>query len=207
MKNKALKMIAMILILATLNTLLVLGCWPYFSSEELIEKSEVILIGRLNGNISEEQVKYESTIEIWITKWEIEVEQVIKGNVEESSINIVTTGAENKGITLSTSYRLDTTQEYVLLFLISYGEDYQPITPQGVKYITVGDKDNREDLYKRYNIFPEELQEELEDYILENEIAFDLDKEEEDKEDNKLLYGVTSVSLIGSYLLIKKRKK
>ena len=196
-----------LIVVATFNSIVVYGCWPYFSSEELVEKSEVILIGRLNGNFFEEQVNYESTIDIWITKWEIEVEQVIKGNVEESQINIVTSGAENKGITLSTSYRLDTTQDYVLLFLISYGEDYQPITPQGVKYITVGDQGNREDLFKKYNIFPEVLQEGLMEYILENEITFDFDKEVEDKEDNKLLYGVTSVSLIGTYVLIKKRKK
>lgn len=110
------------------------ACWVYLTVEELVEKSDVILIGEvvnpLSGSIKTESVNY--------NKWKVQVHYYVKGDINDSEIIV---GTPDKNTSLH--YNLNANGNQVLLFLKKDGNYYLPHSPQAVVGITF-DKDKIE---------------------------------------------------------------
>lgn len=99
------------------------ACWVYLTVEELVEKSDVILVGEVEGphkgSIKTEGVNY--------NKWKVKVHYYVKGDINDSEI-IVGTPDEYTSL----HYDLNANGNQVLLFLKKDGNYYIPHSPQAV---------------------------------------------------------------------------
>ncbi|WP_425807444.1 hypothetical protein ACHOLT_09190 [Desulfitobacterium sp. Sab5] len=130
--------------------------WAGLSTEELILKSDVILIGEIVGLVGEEKTQ---SMPSWVTHWKVKVHYYLKGNQESEEFIVSTPGAENKGVTTSIDYRLDQWGKTVLLFLHQREGIVEPISPQGVVILEKtefipeqGEKVNGQTILKEFTI-------------------------------------------------------
>jgi len=105
------------------------ACWAQLTPEDLVNGSEVILLGEIKEKLGKVEV-VEKFQEIG---WLVKVDYLIKGEVKEHEI-IVTTPTEE----ISTHYILGETGDKILLFINQWEglEQYQPMSPQGVVHVT-----------------------------------------------------------------------
>ncbi|KJS21373.1 MAG: hypothetical protein VR72_10720 [Clostridiaceae bacterium BRH_c20a] len=111
-------------------TNIVCASWIKLSPKDLIEKSDIILVGEIIGPVGEE--RYEDSPELWATNWRVKVDYYLKGDKYLSEFIVKTPGADNKPIMTSTDFKLDSWGNTVLLFLYQRDESYEPLTPQGI---------------------------------------------------------------------------
>lgn len=164
-------LIVIVLLIAFISVLPAEACWIALSAEELVEQSDLIVIGEIKGIIGTEQVKG-----AW-TCWHVEAQYFLKGSLDSPELIVATPGseAEHKQPVISAQYRLDTWGNTVLLFLM-IGDGYlQPLTPQGVVALKqneslIHNNLTGEHLVQRYNIddekTSEEMKKEIENYIM-----------------------------------------
>ncbi|MBB6214458.1 hypothetical protein HNQ80_000538 [Anaerosolibacter carboniphilus] len=103
------------------------ACWAYLTVDELVEQSDVILIGeiveRLEGSIKKEDMHY--------AKWRVKAYYYIKGEMNDSEMIV---GTPNGGTSID--YDLNANGNQVLLFLKKDGIHYFPHSPQAMVGIT-----------------------------------------------------------------------
>ncbi|TYQ15840.1 UNVERIFIED_CONTAM: hypothetical protein Cloal_2330 [Acetivibrio alkalicellulosi] len=105
------------------------SCWMYLEIEELEEYSDLIVIGKYNGNMRE----YVDSNGVGYSYWTIDLDHVLKGDGYKS-IEVVTGGSSKATTMVSTDYRLiDMASQYMLLYLAESEEGtFGPITPFGI---------------------------------------------------------------------------
>ena len=122
------RLTALIVLLITISMVIpqiAMACWIKLSPEELIEKSDVILIGDIIDQVDEDENK-------WVTYWNVKVYYYLKGDQKSGEFIVGTPGVKNKSKIISTDYRLDQWGNTVLLFLRKKDNYYEPMTAQGV---------------------------------------------------------------------------
>lgn len=151
--------------------------WVGLSTEELIQKSDVILIGEIMGQVGEEKRSSQGLPAAWVTYWKVKVYYYLKGNQETEEFIVTTPGAENKSIQSSIDYRLDQWGKTVLLFLHQREGIFEPISPQGVVALETkeythkqGDQINGQTILKEFAITNPQINDRsiLEKYITDN---------------------------------------
>lgn len=151
-----------------------MACWIKLSPEDLIKKSDVILIGDIIGQVDEDENK-------WVTYWNVKVYYYLKGEQKSGEFTVGTPGVKNKSKIISTDYRLDQWGNTVLLFLRKKDDCYEPITPQGVVNLKkneysrkTGAPLNGQVVLKEFDIadkkIASEKRSELEKFILNNKL-------------------------------------
>lgn len=175
-------LLAMVLLTVSFPVCPAEACWVGFSTEELVEQSDLIVLGDIKGISGTEKV--EGT---WKTYWEVEVQYFLKGDADSSLLIVATPGAKNKQPLVSTHYHLNEWGDTVLLFLAKRKAYFEPLSPQGVVALSPIDPPlqgivapnlsnsppqnqlSGEYLMKKYNIvdekMPEEDKKELENYV------------------------------------------
>jgi hypothetical protein len=132
MKLKGITLIFAILIIVTSVTSLAVASWVKFTVNDLVQKSDVILLGKIVGPVGESK-GVANGIDGWVTYWRVEVFYYLKGDQETKDFFVVTPGAKNKNTGTSNDYRLDEWgSNLVMLFLNKSGDTYVPMSPQGI---------------------------------------------------------------------------
>lgn len=175
-KNMAILLVGLFLLGSVLaNT--ANASWAGLSTEELIQKSDVILIGEIMGQVGEEKRSSQGLPAAWVTYWKVKVYYYLKGNQETEELIVTTPGAENKSIQSSVDYRLDQWGKTVLLFLHQREGILEPISPQGVVTLETkeythkqGDQINGQTILKEFAITNPQINDRstLEKYITDN---------------------------------------
>ncbi|SDI45931.1 hypothetical protein [Desulfosporosinus hippei] len=121
-------------ILLMLNTFLgtVSASWVSFTPQQLVQDSDVILIGEISGPTGEKLGILERFRTSGYTHWKVNVRYYLKGDKESHEFIVATPGAQSSSVKSSIDYRLDEWGKTVLLFLRKSEDNYQPITPKGV---------------------------------------------------------------------------
>lgn len=119
--------------------------WVAFSTDEIIEKSDVILIGEIVGPVGEEKRAIQGLSDYWVTHWKVKVYYYLKGNQDTEEFTVTTPGAENKWIQSSLDYRIDQFGKTVLLFLHEQEGIFVPLSPQGVVVMEKSDYSPKQD--------------------------------------------------------------
>ncbi|MDP4127782.1 MAG: hypothetical protein Q8912_12680, partial [Bacillota bacterium] len=121
--------IVLFILFGTTNSL---GSWVGFNVSDLVQKSDVILLGNIDGPVGESKGVADG-ITGWVTYWRIEATYYLKGDQRTKDVYVVTPGAKNKNVRSSNDYSLDEWgSSSVLLFLRKDGDSYVPLSPQGV---------------------------------------------------------------------------
>lgn len=128
MKLRQFVLFIAILLLITSISSSVFASWVGFTPQQLIENSEVILIGEITGPVDEKMGIRNSGL----TLWKVNVRYYLKGNYVSKEFVVATPGAESSLAKSSIDYRLDEWGNTVLLFLRKSEKFYQPLTPKGV---------------------------------------------------------------------------
>lgn len=175
-------LLAIVLLAAFFPVFSAEACWAGVSTEELVEQSDLIVIGDIKGISGMEKAGG-----MWETRWEVEVQYFLKGDADSSLLIVATPGAKNKQPLVSTHYHLNEWGDTVLLFLAKRKVYSEPLSPQGVVALSPIDPPSHgavalnpndpppqnqlsgEYLMKKYNIIdektPGEDKKELENYI------------------------------------------
>lgn len=155
-----------------------IACWVGFSTEELIQKSDVILIGEIVGPVGEEKKTSQGLPPAWVTYWKVKVHYYLKGNQESEEFIVTTPGAENKSLISSIDHPLDQWGKTVLLFLHQRDGIFEPLSPQGVVVLEIkdythkqGEQVNGQTVLKEYAIVNLQINNRaiLEKYITDND--------------------------------------
>ncbi|MDO9534988.1 MAG: hypothetical protein Q7J85_06575 [Bacillota bacterium] len=163
-------LIGIILLSALFSAFPVEACWIGFSTEELVERADLIVIGEIKSISGTEKAG-----SIWMTNWEVEVQYSLKGDPDNSLLIVTTPGAQNKQTIMSTSYRLDEWGNTVMLFLVKRDGYLEPLSPQGVVALDLNDsllqyQPTGEYLMEKFNIVDQNItsveKKELESYIV-----------------------------------------
>lgn len=117
-----------LLLSTTLLTTSIFASWVAFTPQQLVENSDVILLGEIAGPVDEKMGIRTSGF----TLWKVNVRYYLKGDYESNEFIIATPGAQSSFAKSSIDYRLDEWGKTVLLFLRKSEDLYQPITPKGV---------------------------------------------------------------------------
>jgi len=125
MKSRPTFFVFVLILIASVVPSAAMACWIKLSPQELIEKSDIVLIGDIIGQVDEDEEK-------WVTYWNVKVYYYLKGDRKSGEFIVGTPGVENKSKIISTDYRLDQWGNTVLLFLRKKEDYYEPLTPQGV---------------------------------------------------------------------------
>ncbi|MFT9495313.1 hypothetical protein [Anaerosolibacter sp.] len=187
------------------------ACWAYLTVDELVERSDVILIGevvdRLGGSMKADSVNY--------NKWKVRVHYYIKGETKDSEV-IVGTPDERTSL----HYDLNANGDQVLLFLRQDGSYYLTHSPQAMvaiafdqNRIEVGKDISGEKLLEwmeinNQNISPED-QEELEKYLSSRELISGVDPGEINnsvQKDIKTIGGFAFVGVSSMIFFIMRKK-
>ncbi len=181
------------------------GCWAGLTDEELIDQADLIIIGKIRGVLGEEQINAAEVYGTWVTKWDVEIYQMIKGEYAKKRITVLTPGADNKGVGTSLDYRLDIRGENVLLFLTQSEYGYQPLSPQGVIEVAVDHEKGTKYIFERYDVKQVNLETQLEQYIADNPINTD---RQSIPKTYLLVFSVIIVSIVFvcSFVIFKKMK-
>jgi hypothetical protein len=110
----------------------VFASWVGYTPQQLVQDSEVILLGEISGPIGEKLGILESFKTSGHTLWKVNVRYYLKGDQESHEFIVATPGAQSSFVKSSIDYRLDEWGQTVLLFLRRSEDIYQPITPKGV---------------------------------------------------------------------------
>lgn len=142
--------VALLIVLAA--GLPVEACWVDLSIEELVEQSDLIVIGEIKGIAATEKVEG-----MWVTRWDVAVHYYLKGSPDRAMVEVITPGARNKQPMISTHYHLDEWGNTVLLFLAERAGRLEPLSPQGVVALTAADspvvqEPSGEELLLKYSI-------------------------------------------------------
>lgn len=152
--------------------------WVGFTPQQLVENSEVILIGEITGPVDEKMGIRNSGL----TLWKVNVRYYLKGNYESKEFAVATPGAEGSFAKSSIDYRLDEWGNTVLLFLQKSENFYQPLTPKGVVVLNAkqytrqpDERLNGQVIRKEFSIndkrISQQEQEEFERFISESDLV------------------------------------
>ncbi|MEW5784638.1 MAG: hypothetical protein AB1767_06110 [Bacillota bacterium] len=162
-------MTVIVLLVVILSALPAEPCWVHFSTEELVEQADLIVIGEIKGISGTEQVEG-----MWMTFWRVEAHYYLRGKHNDAALTVATPGARNKQPAISTYYRLNEWGNTVLLFLVRRDGRLEPLSPQGVVALDQNDTEppgwlTGAYLIQKYTIAgqqrAEEEKSELESYI------------------------------------------
>lgn len=132
MKSKGIVLTFAVVLFILFGTTNSFGSWVGFTVSDLVQKSDVILLGKIDGPVGESKGSADG-ITGWVTYWRIEVSYYLKGDQRTKDFYVVTPGAKNKNVRSSNDYSLDEWgSSSVLLFLRKDGDSYVPLSPQGV---------------------------------------------------------------------------
>lgn len=106
--------------------------WVGLTTQELIQKSDVILIGDVIGPVGVGKGNPQGIDNYWMTYWKIKVHYYLKSNQESIDFLVVTPGAENTWSKTSLDFRLDQWGKSVILFLRERDGIFEPLSPQGI---------------------------------------------------------------------------
>ena len=179
MLKKVLAIIIIGLVLSTsFATQEVMASWVGYSTEELIDKSEVILIGEIVEPVAEEKREFEGSPSFWVTHWKVKVHYYLKGSLEFEELTVTTPGAKGRSPMTSIDYRLDEWGDTVMLFLKNRNGLYEPGSPQGIVSLSAkefsaneGEQINGQIILERYTFVNPQINDihSLEDYIKNND--------------------------------------
>lgn len=132
MKSKGIIFVFAFVLFMSIGTTTTFGSWVKFSVSDLVQNSDTILIGKIDGPVGESKGVADG-ITGWVTYWRIEVNYYLKGNQRTKDLYVVTPGAKNKNVSSSNDFRLDEWgSSSILLFLRKDGDSYVPLSPQGI---------------------------------------------------------------------------
>lgn len=131
MKSKVIILVLTLVLLVLIGIPTTVASWAKFNTSDLVQNSDVILLGKIVGPVGESQGVADG-ISGWVTYWQIEVFYYLKGDQGTKDFYVVTPGAKNKTVSSSNDYRLDEWDSTELLFLRKDGDSYVPLSPQGV---------------------------------------------------------------------------
>lgn len=174
-----LKRIVYFLILLLLFTALLstrtFASWVAFTPQQLVENSDVILLGEIVGPVDEKMGIRTSGF----TLWKVNVRYYLKGDHKSNEFLVATPGAQKNFAKSSIDYRLDEWGKTVLLFLRKSEDLYQPLTPKGVVVLNANQYTRKPDeridgqlILKEFNISDKKITQqermEFERFIAEN---------------------------------------
>lgn len=137
LKLKPLVGLLSILMFITLIGTNVCASWVGFTPQQLIQNSDVILVGEISGPIGEKLGILERFRTSGHTLWKVNVRYYLKGDQETQEFIVATPGAQSSFAKSSIDYRLDEWGKTVLLFMQKSEDIYQPITPKGVVVLNI----------------------------------------------------------------------
>lgn len=120
------------LLLTTLLGSPVFASWVAFTPQQLVQNSDVVLVGEISGPVGEKLGILERFKTSGYTLWKVNVRYYLKGDQKSNEFIVATPGAQSSFVKSSIDYRLDEWGNTVLLFLQKSENSYQPITPSGV---------------------------------------------------------------------------
>ena len=132
MKLKRTIAVTLLLVISLIFAKSAQSSWVRLTTQELIQKSDVILIGDVMGPIGVGKGSPQGIDNYWMTYWKIKVHYYLKGNQESIDFFMVTPGAENTSSKSSLDFRLDQWGNTVMLFLRERDGIYELLSPQGV---------------------------------------------------------------------------
>jgi hypothetical protein len=130
MSKKYILLTVLILLLASSMT--VRASWVFYSVEDLIKKSDVIMIGYINGPAGTGKDEHKFAV----TYWDVNVNYYLKGNITAKKYYVITPGASSLFNRVKTSIDYSLNKGTYALFFLS---NHQPLTPRGVVYLSVND--------------------------------------------------------------------
>ena len=132
MKLKQTVLVTLLLLISLVYAKPAQSSWVGLTTQELIQKSDVILIGDVIGPVGVGKGNPQGIDNYWMTYWEIKVHYYLKGNQESIDFFVVTPGAGNTWSKTSLDFRLDQWGKSVILFLRERDGIFEPISPQGI---------------------------------------------------------------------------
>lgn len=171
-----------VLLLNLLLSSCVLASWVAFTPQQLIQNSDVILVGQISGSVGEKLGIFERFKTSGYTLWKVNVRYYLKGDQNSSEFIVATPGARSSSIQSSNDYKLDEWGNTVLLFLRKSENIYEPITPSGIVTLNSLSYHRQPDeqinghlILKEFTIMDEKIsqqeQTELEQYIAGNNLV------------------------------------
>lgn len=133
MKLRQIMLVILMLLISQVYAKAAQSSWVGITTQELIQKSDVILIGDVIGPVGVGKGNPQGIDNYWMTYWKIKVHYYLKGNQESIDFFVVTPGAENTWSKTSLDFRLDEWGKSVILFLRERDGIFEPISPQGIK--------------------------------------------------------------------------
>lgn len=192
MNRKSLLILSMfvILLIGLFSQNYALGSWIKMYPKDLVEKSDVILIGEISGPLGLEKRKSSPPANLWVTNWKVQVHYYLKGSENNKELMVSTPGVKNQhrvfhgfdnrflgdSALSSTDFQLDINGNLVLLFLHKDSSTLEPLNPQGIIGLSLnqtGDGRNNslngEDILTQYTISDQSLSyeeiEQIRDFI------------------------------------------
>ena len=132
MKRKQTVLVTLLLLISLIYAKPAQSSWVGLTTQELIQKSDVILIGDVIGPVRVGKGNPQGIDNYWMTYWKIKVHYYLKGNQESIDFFVVTPGAENTWSKTSLDFRLDEWGKSVILFLRERDGIFEPLSPQGI---------------------------------------------------------------------------
>ena len=163
------------LLFTTLLSIRTFASWVAFTPQQLVENSDVILLGEIVGPVDEKMGIRTSGF----TLWKVNVRYYLKGDYKSNEFVVATPGAQKSFAKSSIDYRLDEWGKTVLLFLRKSEDLYQPLTPKGVVVLNANQYTRKPDerlngqlILREFNISDKKLTQqermEFERFIAEN---------------------------------------
>lgn len=132
MKIKQTVVVTLLLFISLIYAKPAQSSWVGLTTQELIQNSDVILVGDVIGQAGIGKGNPQGIENYWMTYWKIKVYYYLKGNQESIDFFVVTPGAENKSPNTSLDFRLDQRGKTVILFLRERDGIFEPLSPQGI---------------------------------------------------------------------------
>lgn len=205
------KMLSCVLLLTMILSInnITYACWNTLTVDEMIEKSDAILIGEIVKEIGETKDEHPEIM------WKVKVDYYLKGEIREKYLTVYTPSKD-----LSIHYDLGKIGEDVLLFMRAKEDHGTPLSPQGVITITIdehiSDDSNiisGKDLitYIKLNdgSLDEESKVELEEFIKSSKVFLPNAQPQNTHNWQKYLYiiiGIGILIVVLKYILNQRRK-
>lgn len=177
MKHKQTILLSLLIIICLVYANSAQSSWVGLTNQELIQKSDVILIGDIIGPVEVDKGNPQGIDNHWMTHWKVKVHYYLKGSQESSDFYVVTPGAENKSEQTSLDFRLDEWGKTVILFLRERDGFFEPLSPQGIltldkiEYIHKPDEPVNGKLVLQEFKLNSENNSELEKFILDDSVV------------------------------------
>lgn len=168
-----------ILSIVLLTTYRTDACYAYLSVEELSDKSDLIVIAKVNKNMGADDNE-----DTRVTNWQTIVLYTLKGEVNSSELIVSTPGVRSENMFATTDFFLDDWEsDLLLLFLYKNNDKYMPLTPQGI----VGLKSNIDQINVEANMTGKEF---LKNFELDGTRLPDTEKSDLNKFINKSSFSI-----------------